>query len=133
MIISRTEFIACCNVLDSVSGTMSVKHCTEQDAARLFPSDEFMEYLRWLDYFNALMVDDTDHAIAPIETRFENGVNEVVTLLDPDGKLYLPEYRTFLEHPHHIRLAIHQYFGKVWLMESQILEAIRRKRQHWHE
>lgn len=125
-IISRTEYQNACDTVDCVSGTMSVSRCTEANASRHFPSDPYLEYLNWLDEYRR---DELAYQelLAP-HVVFERYVNEVFSLLEPDGSLYIPDYRAFLKDMVQIRNAINWHLGMAWISDHHIREAIKRKR-----
>lgn len=131
IIISRTEYQNACDTVDDVSGTVSVVRCTENNASRLFPSDPYLEYLDWLNEWSG--GDDALLEIIPIHIKFERYVNRVFSLLEDDGSLYIPDYRTFLTDKSQIMNAINLYFGMSWVFSIHVVEAIRRKRENWHE
>lgn len=130
-LISRSEFQLGCDLVDSVSGTISITRCTENNAARLFPSDPYLEYLQWLGEY--VRDENAYLELMPADRLFEVHVNEVLNLLEVDGSLYIPEYRSFLATHLQIRTAINFHLGMSWISDRHIQEAIRRKRQHWHE
>lgn len=124
-IITRVQYENACEVIDDVAGTVSVWHKTEDDAARLFPDDEYIAHLRWLaDYVRN---DFQEIEYSPKEL-FERCVMEVVELLDSDGSLYLKQYRSFLFHNQQILFAINRHLGMCWIFDCHVEEAVRRKR-----
>lgn len=130
-LISRTEYQNACAICDDVSGTISVIRCTENNASRHFPTDVFLEYLNWLDEYRR---DDQAYQELPAPpVVFERYVNEVFSLLEPDGSLYIPEYRTFLTDLTQMRNAINWHLGKGWISDHHIREAVKRRRSTWHE
>lgn len=128
--VTRAEFLSACQCVDDVSGTMSVKRCIENDTARLFPNDDFLAYLHWL---HDMIIDELPfEQMTPLQ-RFESGVNDVLEILEPDGTLYLEDYRAYLDSEKQILFAINRHFGMAWIHAPQVHEAIVRKRQRWHE
>lgn len=130
MNITRTVFQNACNALDDVAGTMSVSRCIEQDAARLFPTDDFVAYLDWL---HDLILEDLPISEMTPCQRYESAVNDVIEVLEPDGTLYLEDYRTYLDSDKQILFAINRHLGMAWIHAPHVREARKRKRQNWHE
>lgn len=124
-IITRSEFESACDIVDDVSGTASINHCTEEKAARLFPSDPYVEYLRWLEEY---LPDPIDPKLDPAPFVFERYVKEVMELLEHDGTLYLEGYRSYLFSKTQIRTAINDYMGMAWISDHHVSEAVKRKR-----
>lgn len=127
--ITRTEFDSACSLVDGVSGTVTVKRCTEDGAARRFPNDEYLAYLEWVDNLNAEGTPESPYADLSPANRFERNVGEVMTLLETDGTLYLEGYRTFLAEDKQIAYVLNQYHGMAWIHTGHVTEAVKRKRQ----
>lgn len=130
MNITRTVFQNACNAVDDIAGTMSVSRCIEQDAARLFPTDDFMAYLDWL---HDLITEDLPCEDMTPAQRYESAVNDVLEVLEPDSTLYLEDYRTYLDTDKQILFAINRHFGMAWIHAPHVKEARKRRRSTWHE
>lgn len=131
MIISRAEFEDACHYVDEISGTMAICHTTEEKAARLFPNDDYIQYLEWLR--NYIKNDEFYYELNDAKRRFEAYVNEIVDMLDPDGSLYVQEYRAVLVNEQQILYALNRHFGMAWIFDVHVREAVKRRRQRWHE
>lgn len=129
LIISRSDFDCACDIVDSVSGTVTVTRCVEDGAARRFPNEKYLEYLRWLDSLNRDGIPESPYADLSPANRFERNVSEVMILLENDGSLYLSDYRTFLQEDKQIAYVLHHYYGMAWIFTQHVNEAIKRKRR----
>lgn len=128
LIISRTDFDHAIDIVDSVSGTVTVTRCVEDGAARHFPNEKYLEYLKWLDSLNREGIPESPYADLSPANRFERNVAEVMILLENDGSLYLGDYRTFIFEDKQIAYVLHQYYGMAWVFTQHVSEAVKRKR-----
>jgi hypothetical protein len=132
-IISRSEFALACDHVDAVSGTVTVKRCVEDGAARLFPNENYLDYLDWIDDLNREgLSEDAQDELPPI-ARFEKAVSDVYKRLEKDGSLYLEDYRMFVSEKFQILYALNIHYGMSWVFINHVVEAIARKRQRKHK
>jgi hypothetical protein len=118
-----TAFDAARAVCDAIQGTLTIRRPIEDDAAAYFRYRQWQR-TNWTSKPEKGLL----RADCALE-RFWQGVEQIHSLLEPDGSFYCAVSRKFFKKPRTILAALHAQH-LIHLSKNQVIEAMRRRIAH---